>query len=446
MKNEPNITDNIEVVILTQIARRRLLKNNIFPINFFGNIILFQITCIMTSDTNVRFTSKDVYKIRGRPEIKFTTDLIGHADLLTKIYFSPQANVLDSHKESACATAKNAAILGLKYLENYIRPELIKGISKYEKLIHNNIIFPITNPDFFEILNIRKTKGVLFHGAPGCGKTQLALWSVHKASSKIKNLPFFVVNGPSIISDELGRSESNLAGIFNAAIHCAPSIIFLDEIDGLTQSRDDLASSSTSNRIVSCLLNLLDEIKNDPVVVLAATNRLDCIDSALRRPGRFDVEIEMSSPDYQDRLEILNAILNANNLEHKLEQSQIEDLAKSLHGYLVADLVALCQQSALKALRRHIKQRNGLFLKFEDFNDARTKLKPSGLRELINVQIENVQWSEIGGLSHIKQQLKETVVWSIKHPENFTKLGIEAPKGILMYGPPGCSKTLLARS
>jgi transitional endoplasmic reticulum ATPase len=278
-----------------------------------------------------------------------------------------------------------------------------------------------------------------------------------KVLAKECNARLFIVNGPEVMSKYYGESEAKLREIFKEATLNAPSLIFFDEIDALAPAREQ-SNSEVERRIVGTLLSLMDgidskESTSSRVVVIAATNRPNAIDPALRRPGRFDKEIEIGIPNEAGRREILEIYMK--KLPHALKSQDIDYLASVTHGYSGADLYSLCKEAALKTLKRkyHTKPIDSLSddeikeltVTAEDFNAALTEIRPSAMREVM-VEIPRVRWEDIGGYEDIKQQLQQLVEWPIKYADRFSRLGIKPPQGILLYGPPGCSKTLLAKA
>jgi len=331
-----------------------------------------------------------------------------------------------------------------------IRYEDIGGLKNEIETIREMIETPMKHPEVFKRLGVKPPKGVLLYGPPGTGKTLLA-----KAVASETDAHFVSLNGPEIMSKYYGQSEENLREIFKDAQEHAPAIIFIDEIDAIAPSREEV-SGEMEKRIVSQLLTLMDGLESrGELVVIAATNRPDSIDPALRRPGRFDREIEIGVPDRNGRKEVLEIHVRGMPLAGDVNLDQMADVT---HGYSGADLEFLTKEAAMKALRKvmpDIKKAKGTPLSKsildrikvtgEDFSDAMTRIEPSAMRE-VAVEIPNVRWEDIGGLDRVKQQLKESIEWSIKYPHLFKETGIRAPKGVLLYGPPGTGKTLLAKA
>ncbi|MGC9090800.1 MAG: CDC48 family AAA ATPase [Fervidicoccaceae archaeon] len=332
--------------------------------------------------------------------------------------------------------------------------EDIGGLKNVIQRVRELIELPLKYPEVFKRLGIDPPKGVLLYGPPGTGKTLLA-----KAVANETQSYFISINGPEIMSKFYGESEQRLREIFEEAKKHAPTIIFIDEIDAIAPKRDEVVGE-VERRVVAQLLALMDglEARGD-VIVIAATNRPNAVDPALRRPGRFDREIEIPLPDRQGRLEILqihtrNMPLESNDPKEKVD---LEKLADITHGYTGADLAALAREAAMHALRRYMPQidlssekipeevLNSMVVKMSDFMEAFKEIVPSGFRE-IYVEVPNVKWSDIGGLDEAKQQLKEAVEWPLKYPDIYEKMGVRPPKGILLFGPPGTGKTMLAKA
>ncbi|MFH0906011.1 MAG: CDC48 family AAA ATPase [archaeon] len=337
--------------------------------------------------------------------------------------------------------------------ENIQRPGLtyddIGGLKKEIEAIREMVELPIRRPEVFKKLGINPPKGILLYGPPGTGKTLLV-----KAVAGETDSHFTTINGPEIVSGVYGKSEENLRNIFNEASKNAPAIIFIDEIDAIAPRRENI-HGETEKRIVAQLLTLMDGLNNrGDVVVIGATNLPDLIDPALRRPGRFDREIEFINPDKASRKEIL--LVHTRGMP--LSDVNIDELLDLTNGFSGADLNALCREAALKAIKRLLPKINKeygkhlsreiideLVITQKDFLDALNVIEPSAIRE-IQVQIPNVKWEDIGGLVEEKKLLQEMIIWPIKEKVLFDKIGVETPKGILLYGPPGTGKTLLAKA
>ncbi|KAJ3211504.1 spermatogenesis associated protein 5 [Dinochytrium kinnereticum] len=339
----------------------------------------------------------------------------------------------------------------------------IGGLRKEVEEIRKIVEAPLLEPERFSKFGLRPPRGVLLFGPPGTGKTLVARVVAAETGAHV-----IIINGPDVLSKFYGETEERLKTIFQEAEENAPSIIFIDEIDSICPKRDE-SSSDLEKRVVTTLLTLMDgahhknPTKADGVVIIAATNRPNVLDDALRRPGRFDREIEIGIPDAHGRLDILKAQLK--NVPHALTDDDIRDVSARAHGYVGADLAAIVREAGLSVVQRVTKAGSksadegrlrrfrpvtsleGLDLKvrLEDLNWALAKIKPSAMREIM-VEVPKVLWTDIGGQEDIKQRLKEAVEWPLKHPEVFERFKIKPPKGILLYGPPGCSKTLLAKA
>ncbi len=331
--------------------------------------------------------------------------------------------------------------------------EEIGGLSDEIQRIREMVELPMRHPELFKRLGIDPPRGLILHGPPGTGKTLLA-----KAVASESEANFIHINGPEIMSKFYGESEQKLRKIFEDAEENAPSIIFIDEIDAIAPKREDV-QGEVERRVVAQLLATMDGLKSrGQVVVIAATNRVNAIDPALRRPGRFDREIEIGVPDKTGRLEVLHIHSRGMPLTEEGDlRVDLAALANRTHGFVGADLHALCREAAMKALRRYLPKINldeeeipedvleQLEVTNDDFLGALREIQPTAVREVF-IEIPNVRWSDIGGLQEVKDTLIEVVEWPLKRPETFTRLGISPPKGVLIYGPPGAGKTLLARA
>ncbi len=323
------------------------------------------------------------------------------------------------------------------------------GLKNEVRKIREMVELPMRHPELFEKIGVEAPKGVLLYGPPGTGKTLLA-----KAVAGETSAHFISLSGPEIMGKYYGESEEKLREIFKQAEENSPSIVFIDEIDSIAPKRDEV-SGEVEKRIVSQLLTLMDGMKSrGKVVVIAATNRPDSIDPALRRPGRFDREIEIGIPDDEGRHEILSIHTRGMPIDEKVDLKQI---AKVTHGFVGADLEMLSKEAAMRSLRRILPDINlseekvsteilqKINISSDDFRDSLKEIRPSALRE-VQVQIPNVNWDDVGGLDELKEELREAVEWPIKHKEAFEYVNVEAPKGILLHGPPGTGKTMIAKA
>lgn len=325
------------------------------------------------------------------------------------------------------------------------------GLKREVLKIREMVELPMRHPELFEKIGVDAPKGVLLYGPPGTGKTLLA-----KAVAGETNAHFISLSGPEIMGKHYGESEERIREIFNQAEENAPSIIFIDEIDSIAPKRDEV-SGELEKRIVSQLLTLMDGMKSrGKVVVIAATNRPDSIDPALRRPGRFDREIEIGIPDEEGRFDILSIHTRGMPIDKKVD---LKEFSKTTHGFVGADLEVLAKEAAMISLRKILdiekidlneeKISTEILQKIkitrDDFIDALKEVKPSALRE-VQVQIPNVTWEDVGGLDALKEELREAVEWPMKYKEAYDYVNVEAPKGILLHGPPGTGKTLIAKA
>ena len=344
---------------------------------------------------------------------------------------------------------KPQPVKGLEVEVPRVTYEDIGDLDEAKQKIREMVELPLKHPELFRRLGIEPPKGVLFYGPPGTGKTLLA-----RAVASESGAHFIAINGPEIMSKFYGESEQRLREIFKEAEENAPAIIFIDEIDAIAPKREEV-TGEVEKRVVAQLLALMDGLKTrGQVVVIAATNRPDALDPALRRPGRFDREISFPVPDKRARREILQ--VHTRNMP-LAEDVNLEKIAEMTHGFTGADLAALCREAAMYALRRILPKIDldketippqvleELKVTMKDFTTALKDIQPSALRE-VYVEVPEVHWEDIGGLDHVKQQLREAIEWPLKHPEYFEEMGIEPPKGILLFGPPGCGKTLLAKA
>lgn len=327
--------------------------------------------------------------------------------------------------------------------------ENIGGLEGAIPKVRELIELPMRHPEVFRKLGINPPKGVLLHGPPGTGKTLLA-----KAVANETQAHFINVNSPGIMSKFVGEAEANILKYFKEAEKNAPSIIFFDEIDSIAPKRDEFVGE-VERRVVAQLLSAMDGMEaRGNIVVIAATNRINSLDEALRRPGRFDREIEIGVPDVKGRKEILQIHTRGMPLAKDID---LDHYAGITHGFVGADLESLAKESAMKALRRYLPKINldeenipaevleKMEVNKDDFDNALKEVQPSALRE-VAVEVPNVKWDDVGGLDEIKSELKQAVEWPLKNPDSFKKMGIRPPHGILLYGPPGTGKTLLAKA
>lgn len=325
----------------------------------------------------------------------------------------------------------------------------VGGVRKQMAQIRELVELPLRHPQLFKTIGVKPPKGILLYGPPGSGKTLIA-----RAVANETGAFFFLINGPEIMSKLAGESENNLRKAFEEAEKNAPAIIFIDEIDSIAPKREK-TQGEVERRIVSQLLTLMDGLKSrSHVIVMGATNRPNSIDPALRRFGRFDREIDIGVPDEVGRLEVLRIHTRNMKLDDDVD---LESMSRDTHGYVGADLAALCTEAALQCIREKMdvidledeaidaEVLNSMAVSNDNFKTALGISNPSALRETV-VEVPNVSWDDVGGLENVKRELQETVQYPVEHPEKFEKFGMAPSKGVLFYGPPGCGKTLLAKA
>ncbi|MEE9378193.1 MAG: CDC48 family AAA ATPase [Candidatus Lokiarchaeia archaeon] len=358
----------------------------------------------------------------------------------------PGDKVVKITRDTIIKVNKRVAVLNVS--GGVVTYDDVGGLTDEIQRIREMVELPIKHPELFHRLNIDPPKGVLFYGPSGTGKTLMA-----KAVSQESNANFITINGPEIMSKFYGASEGRLRDIFREAEENAPSIIFIDEIDSIAPKRVD-TSGEVERRVVSQLLSLMDGLRGrGEIICVGATNRINTIDEALRRPGRFDREIEFGVPNVKGRKEIFQIHTRGMPLEDNVN---LDNYAEITHGFVGADIMAICREAAMFSLRRILPKINldeqipgeiiqELKITDEDFNKASNLIEPSAMREWM-VEVPDMGWEDIGGLEDIKKELKEAVEWPLKYPKLFEKAGIRPLNGILLFGPPGCGKTLLAKA
>nr|WCZ58634.1 transitional endoplasmic reticulum ATPase [Seculamonas ecuadoriensis] len=332
---------------------------------------------------------------------------------------------------------------------NEIGYDDIGGLKKQMGQIREMVELPIRFPQLFRTLGVKPPKGVLLYGPPGTGKTMIARAVANETGSW-----FRVVNGPEIMSAKAGEAEKNIRVLFEKAAENAPAIIFIDEIDSIAPNREK-TSGEVERRVVAQLLTCMDGLKSRAnVMVMAATNRPNAIDPALRRFGRFDRELDITIPDEEGRMEILQIKTKTMKLGDDVD---LKHLAHDTHGFVGADLAQLCTEAAMACIRENMHNidveaeviqadvLNSLAVKMEHFTSARREISPSAIRDTV-VEVPNVSWDDVGGLEDVKRELQELVMFPIEHPEKFAKFGMPPSRGVLFYGPPGCGKTLMAKA
>ncbi|MFP4111511.1 MAG: CDC48 family AAA ATPase [Candidatus Woesearchaeota archaeon] len=401
-------------------------------------------------------------KFRGNPEHYFLDKLMdkpilkGNQIVIDILGTSLNFMVTSTTPKGAVKITQETS---LSVLEKPVSPEALKipevtyedigGLHEEIEQIREMIELPMKHPEVFERLGIGAPKGVLLSGPPGTGKTLLA-----KAVASETESQFFSINGPEIMSKYYGESEKKIRKIFKDAEDNAPSVIFIDELDSIAPKREEV-TGEVERRVVAQLLTLMDGLESrGQVVVVAATNRPDALDPALRRPGRFDREIKINVPNTESRKEVLLVHTRGMPLAKDVSLDKISDMT---YGYTGADLEVLCKEAALKSLRKYIPDLKSfeeklptnvlekIEVKMEHFIDAFRKVEPSAMREVL-IRKPKTKWSDIGGLEDVKESLKEMIELPLKNPEYFREAGIKPAKGVLLYGPPGCGKTLMAKA
>ncbi len=358
----------------------------------------------------------------------------------------PANKIVKITRDTRIKVNKRVALLNIS--GGIVTYDDVGGLTDEIQRIREMVELPLKHPELFHRLNIEPPKGVLFYGPSGTGKTLMA-----KAVSQESNAYFISINGPEIMSKFYGASEGRLREIFDDAEKNAPSIIFIDEIDSIAPKRSD-TSGEVERRVVSQLLSLMDGIQSrGHIIVVGATNRINSLDEALRRPGRFDREIEFGVPTVKGRKEILQIHTRGMPLEEDIDINLYSEIT---YGFVGADIMAVCREAALFALRRILPKINldepipidiiqDLRISDKDFIQAINMVEPSAMREIM-IDIPDINWEDVGGLEDIKSELREAVEWPLKYPKLFERAGIRPLNGILLFGPPGCGKTLLAKA
>lgn len=419
-----------------------MLPGNVYPFPFFDAPLAATIVAPFEKGTCAPFT------IDGGTHLEILTHNSNQLDVLREsvkgMGYAEEAvsavsemgqEEVDNAISMSVFRAASAGYMSLKNVENIH----IGGMEMYVNKLRKWISFPLSHYDRFRRQGALPPTGVLLHGPPGTGKTLLARWIAHDASAKL-----FVINGSELMSENLGEAERCLSAIFQAAIALCPSIIFIDEIDVLGPSREtSTGMSKAANRLVATLTGALDSLYGHAVMVVGATNRKDSIDESLRRPRRLDKELEIGVPNPEARFEILNSLLHS--MHNQVTIDDIKALSLKTHGFVGADLFALCSEASMIALRRYVSEGSSPVVSTRDMEIALYHTKPSALREFAT-EIPNVSLMDVGGNHLIKQKLKEAVEWPIKLKDHLDRMGAVPPKGILLHGPPGCSKTLLVKA
>ena len=364
-------------------------------------------------------------------------------DNVSNCYLSPPG--LFNKKSTKIITTTEREVVSKYGLPQPVLYNAVGGLTKEISTLKSTVELPLHQPQLFTDFGITPPRGILLHGPPGTGKTMLLRCVANETDAHV-----LTINGPSIVSKYLGETEAALREIFYEAKRYQPSIIFIDEIDSLAPSRASDDSGEVESRVVATLLTLMDGMDGSGrLAVVAATNRPNAIDPALRRPGRFDQEIEISIPDVEARHDILRKQFSRmSNKRQLLTADDVFQIASKTHGYVGADLIALCRESVMKTIQRglHSKiERSELKVTFDDVLNAMVDIRPSAMREIF-LETPKVYWDDIGGQEELKLKMKEMIQLPLEAAETFNKLGVSAPKGVLLYGPPGCSKTLTAKA
>jgi transitional endoplasmic reticulum ATPase len=411
---------------------------------------------VLAPTQQIRLVGGPQYLLRlleGRPLMKgqrLRVETVSNPLSFIVVSTQPQGTVIVTRNTSL--VVKEQVMEELEVRPTHITYEDIGGLRREIGLIREMIELPLRHPELFDKLGIEPPKGVLLHGPPGTGKTMIA-----KAVANETDANFVSISGPEIMSKYYGESEKQLREIFDEAEKTAPTIIFIDEIDSIAPKREEV-TGEVERRVVAQLLSLMDGLKKrGQVIVIAATNRPNAVDPALRRGGRFDREIEIGIPDRIGRFEILQIHTRGMPLAGDMsEEKGMREIADMTHGFVGADMSSLCKEAAMHAIRLIMPKINieeeippeimeKITVTRDDFHNALRNIEPSALREVF-VEVPTVRWADIGGLESVKQELIEAVEWPIKYPEAFEAINTRPPRGVLLFGPPGTGKTLLAKA
>lgn len=437
---EPLRISEAEPYLLSILEGQIVTRTDIVPIGIMGQVIHFVVistdppgeSALITNQTKI-IISQEV--AQQASEKKLNPKIPG----FLKRFVSSLGE--KNHPKTNFKSSQQIKLKSITY-------EDVGGLKDEVRKVREIIELPLRHPELFKRLGVKAPKGVLLHGPPGTGKTLLA-----KAIASETNANFYTLSGPEIMSKFYGESEERLRSIFQQADQSAPAIIFIDELDSIASKREDV-TGEVERRIVAQLLSLMDGLSSlGEVVVIGATNRVNAIDPALRRPGRFDREIELGVPDRNGRLEILQIHTTHMPLDKDVNLAKIADIT---HGFVGADLQSLTKEAAMHALRKvlpnidlskdiPIKTIQEIVVKMDDFTEVLKEIEPSAMREVF-VEIPDVTWKDVGGLNNVKEELLQAIEWPLTYKGLFAKSKIKAPKGIFLYGPPGTGKTLIAKA
>jgi transitional endoplasmic reticulum ATPase len=411
---------------------------------------------VLAPTQQIRLVGGPQYLLRlleGRPLTKgqhLRVDTVSNPLSFIVVSTQPSGPVIISMTTSL--VVKEEVIKELELRPTHLTYEDIGGLRREIVLIREMIELPLRHPELFQKLGIEPPKGVLLHGPPGTGKTMIA-----RAVANETDANFVSISGPEIMSKFYGESEKHIREIFEEAEKSAPTIIFIDEIDSIAPKREEV-TGEVERRVVAQLLSLMDGLKTrGQVIVIAATNRPNAIDAALRRGGRFDREIEIGIPDRLGRFDVLQIHTRGMPLDEDMsEETGLREVADMTHGFVGADLSSLCKEAAMHAIRKMLPDINieadipqeiieKIVITREDFQNALQNIEPSALREVF-IEVPAVRWTQIGGLESVKQELIEAVEWPLKYPEAFIAINTRPPRGVLLFGPPGTGKTMLAKA